>query len=315
MPLFFILFAVAAPPPGTVHPDGMGIPVHVKPPSGVVSPEPGGSVLLANPPSGERIVPRCVHDPNPGDVLRLETAVYELTAGKKLHLRRKLTFSPTTAWKPFCDHVFFLGEPETAWTKGATTRVGFVQPPRPSQDVLAETRTFPLPGGRKAEPVQWVGASLTLAPLPGNPSDHRLVLEIEQECTVFPEAGEDGVVALNLPLAHLGGYTPGTSTRVEINVEFQEPWHFLGASLPESGVLENRVSWALSGLPQADLKILFSDVPPEETPPEGDSRRESLMDQVMRVFLLGLLVLVPLAVVLYLVVLRRRGKSSESKSK
>ncbi len=293
----------------------MGIPVHVKPPAGVVSPEPGGSALLTNPPAGERIVPRCEHGPNPGDVLRLETAVYELTVGKNLRLRRKLTFSPTSAWKPFCDHEFFVGEPETAWTANAAARVWFTQPPRPRQDVDAETREFTPKIPKTTEKWKWMGARLTLAPLPGNPSDHRLVLEIEQECTVFPEAGEDGTVSLNLPLAHLGTYTPGTDTAVEVTVEFSEPWHFLGATQPESGVLENRVAWKFPGLPAEDLKILFSDTPPEEKDPAPQSPKESLADQVVRFFLLGLIGLVPLAVLLYVLARRRHRKPAGSPRK
>lgn len=313
MTLFFLLvFAVAnqTPPLATPQPEAsMGIPVHVKPPSGVVSPEPGGSALLTHPPSGERIVPRCEHDPNPGDMLRLETAVYELTIGKTLYLRRKLTFSPTTAWKPFCDHVFFLGEPETAWTIGAKTHMQLTLPPRPPRELVAESRTLATLKKAVAHADQWVGAVLTFAPLPGNPADHRMVIDIEQDCTVFPEAGEDGVISLYLPLSYLDIYTSSTNLRVEIQVEFQEPWHFLGASFPESRVLDNRISWTISGVPEKDLKILFSDTAPVETPYENVTPQETLGDQIIRLLLLGLIVLIPLGILLYIVFVRYRRKN------
>ncbi len=303
----------AGPPIPGVHPPPGGPPPQVKPPQGTVSPEVGGSVLLTRPPEGERLIPSCPHDPNPGDVLRLESLALSVTVGAdSVRLHRKLTFSPTTAWKPVCDHQFFLGEPETVWTEGARTQVWFSQPPRTRQEVpverlqLRELRSFGTGGGNTgSEPVTLVGARLTLAPLPGNPADHRLALEVEQQSVVFPEPGEGGLTSLNLPLTHLSRYTPSKTLAITVQVEFAEPWHFHGATLPENGHLENRVTWELTAVPETDLKLLFSGEAPAPDPePEPSARPESLGEKILRWTLLALV----LAAILGILLLSLRGR-------
>jgi len=295
------------------------------PPSGAVSPEVGGSVLLTQPPQGERLIPTCEHGSNPGDILRLESLAMEVTIGQdRVRLHRKLTFSPTTAWKPVCDHVFFLGEPETAWTAGAKTQVWFTQPPRPRQEVPLVTRTgtrelksFGTGGGTipdEGPPPDLVGTELTLAPLPGNPTDHRLVLELEQESVVFPEAGEDGLASLNFPLTHLVRYTPSKTLQLTVQIEFAGPWHFHGATIPETGHLENRVTWEMPGVPELDLKILFSGEPPAEPEPGPQTPEETLGEKILRWVLLGSVLAVTLGVLLLALWGRRRRGSPGDRS-
>ena len=307
--------APGVPPPAPGTPGG--IPPQVKPPTGTVSPEVGGSVLMTRPPEGDRLIPSCPHDPNPGDVLRLESLAMTVTVGRdRIRLHRKLTFSPTTAWKPVCDHQFFLGEPETAWTEGARTQVWFSQPPRPRQEVPTERlqprelRSFGTGGGNTTEaPVELVGSRLTLAPLPGNPSHHRLSLELEQESVVFPEPGGDGLTSLNLPLTHLARYTPSKDLQLTVQVEFAEPWHYHGATLPETGHLENRVTWQMPGVPDADLKLLFSAEPPAPDPePDPAAPTETLGEKILRLALLGAVLVIILGILLLAMRGRRRPK-------
>ena len=314
-------------PPGAMLPPP-GTPPHVKPATGTVSPEPGGSVLLTQPPQGDRLIPSCEHGANPGDVLRLESVAIFLTIGKEsLRLSRKLTFSPTTAWKPQCDHKFFLGEPDTVWTAGARTQVWFTQPPRPRQEVKTVTLAAgkdPVSAGRDggapdapktpalvgAEAPALVGAYLTLAPFPGNPTDHRFGLEIEQECVVFPEPGEDGLSSLNLPLKHLVGFTPARTLQISVQMEFNDGWYFHGATLPESGHLDHRVNWELPGVPDQDLKVLFSDEAPVEADPGATPATESGSDKLIRVLLLAAVLFIVLGALLLGV--RFRGKARKT---
>jgi hypothetical protein len=296
----------------------------VRPTTGAVSPEPGGSVLLTQPVQGERLIPTCEHASNPGDILRLLSVAVFLTVGEdRIRLSRKLTFAPTTAWKPMCDHTFFLGEPETAWTAGAKTQVWFTQPPRPRQELPTATRlltrtlkSFGTGSGsdepnpqNEPETSTLIGAELTLAPFPGNPTDHRLVLELEQECVVFPEVGEDGLTSLNLPLMHLTRFTPAKDLRIQVQVEFGGPWHFHGATLPETGHLENRVTWDLPGVPEADLKLLFSDEAPAEPEPAPAAPTESTAEKVVRYLMLGAVLIAVLGVML----LGMRGRRKAAK--
>ncbi|PKN26467.1 MAG: hypothetical protein CVU65_05555 [Deltaproteobacteria bacterium HGW-Deltaproteobacteria-22] len=306
-------------PPGAMLPPP-GTPPHVKPGTGAVSPEPGGSVLLTQPPQGDRVIPSCEHKSNPGDVLRLESVAIFLTIGKEnLRLTRKLTFSPTTAWKPLCDHKFFLGEPDTVWTANARTQVWFTQPPRPRQAVEPATR---LPGGEfrsfgtgsgPPEPPTTPalsGANLTLAPFPGNPTDHRFILEIEQECVVFPEPGEDGLTSLNLPLKHLIGYTPAKTLMISVQMEFNDGWFFHGATMPESGQLDHKVNWEFPGVPDQDLKILFSGEAPVEADPEATPPAESTSDKFVRVLLLVAVLFVVLGVLLFGMRFRNKARKT-----
>ncbi len=301
-------------PPGAMLPPGP--PPHVRPAIGTVSPEPGGSVLLTQPIQGERLIPSCEHDPNPGDILRLESVAVFINVGRdRIRLTRKLTFSPTTAWKAVCDHKFFLGEPETIWTAGARTQVWFTQPPRPRSPLTPLERSIPKKNDPAApsesaasDQTAWIGADLTLSPFPGNPTDHRLVLELEQECVVFPEAGSDGLISLNLPLAHLSRYTPSKSLQVSVQLEFDAMWYFHGATLPETGQLERRVTWEMPGVPEADLKFLFSAEAPAEPEPQVAAPAESTSEMLLRGLLLVLVILVVLGVMLFGIRFRHKSK-------
>jgi hypothetical protein len=173
-----------------------------------------------------------------------------------------------------------------------------------------ELKSFGTGGGTTDEdPVTLVGARLTLAPLPGNPGDHRLALELEQESVVFPEPGEDGLTSLNFPLSHLSRYTPSKTLKLTVQVELSGPWHYHGATLPETGHLENRVTWELPGVPEADLKILFSAEPPAPDPePEATVPAETLGEKILRWAILGSVLLVILGILLLALRGRRRPK-------
>ncbi len=254
-------------------------------------------------PDGIRIIPSCDFGINPGELLRLEDLRISVRVEEDgIQLYRSMSLSPTTVWKPGCDHLFFLGEPLLEGMSNPAGEVLFTLPPRPATTM--ETRIRQSPGKTG---IRFMGADLKLAPLAGNPSDYRFRLEILHRVDLPPANDTDGVRSLKIPLAHYAGYTPSNTVSVQIQLTLHEPWFFHGATLPETGALENRFDWELSVLPDQDLVLLFSDEsPPEETGDPAPSRMETFL----RILILAAILFALLGFLLFSVKARFKKKTS-----